>query len=611
MNLNKRSDAEARTDARVINPLPIIDGLTENMEVDVDALQGKNLKVFIRGADVEQGDVLLSNWRAVGANGYPFDFARDAVLVEDPAEVVVEIANDILERAKGGVGLYSYQIVNQAGQEGEESLRQFCYIGLRGLGIAAEKLPVVHVLEAHERVIVRQSADLRVVVAAYQAIQEGDTVEMTVRRFRSSGAELSPYKRQLSDVQRFNGEPLEWNLPDSQLNTVGTGGRVEISYQITLKGDEVLEPSRPETFTIQSAIEPSTLLPVPKAGDGGSDVIDPGNFLNGLPIVIDAYKDRAVGDYLVLVWSSNKKQVQQVVRLDESSLVTEHFRFTIEQKVLNESVGDAEVFYQFSRAGHALSSQVLLLKVEAPRATPPMPTVRDASSGAGAENYQIDASKLRRNGAFVIIPPQPKLRPGEHYDVHWHGHANGGRTVIEVPAVDDPDEPIVCNVPVDFVAANMGETDKDESRRFDVFYRIVDKDAALYWESPPLRLLIAPLAATAYSRIQCPEANTGGELKLTPAGASLTLDPWVFINEGHPLSIHLTGVGPQGEVISETLRNAVPVSQQEHVSGVQEALKYDVLQTLAFDRQFSVWASTTFDGQVWREFPRLNLTLRK
>ena len=53
MNLNKRSDAEARTDARVINPLPIIDGLTENMEVDVDALQGKNLKVFIRGADVE------------------------------------------------------------------------------------------------------------------------------------------------------------------------------------------------------------------------------------------------------------------------------------------------------------------------------------------------------------------------------------------------------------------------------------------------------------------------------------------------------------------------------------------------------------------------------
>ncbi|MGE8454655.1 MAG: RHS repeat-associated core domain-containing protein, partial [Pseudomonadales bacterium] len=130
----------------------------------------------------------------------------------------------------------------------------------------------------------------------------------------------------------------------------------------------------------------------------------------------------------------------------------------------NESVGDAEVFYQFSRVGHALSSQVLLLKVEAPRATPPMPTVRDAKPGTGTENYQIDASKLRRNGAFVIIPPQPKLRPGEHYDVHWHGHANGGRTVIEVPAVDDPDEPIVCNVPVDFVAANMGETDKDEAR---------------------------------------------------------------------------------------------------------------------------------------------------
>lgn len=133
--------------------------------------------------------------------------------------MIVEIDNKLVTAARGGYAFLSYQVNSTAG---DESLRQFCYIGLR----SASRLPVVQVLQSHGLEIVKAEVQqhVNVVAAAYQAIQEGDSAELTVRRFRSNGTELSPFVTQLISQQKFDGAPLEWQIPKAQLNTLDTGG---------------------------------------------------------------------------------------------------------------------------------------------------------------------------------------------------------------------------------------------------------------------------------------------------------------------------------------------------------------------------------------------------
>lgn len=583
------------------NPKPVIEGLTQELEVDVDALGGANLRVFIRGAKLQPGDVVLSNWRGLDAEGVAFDLVGDGTPVIDPANVIVELDNKQVSAARGGYAFLSYQVNSAAG---DESLRQFCYVGLR----SASRLPVVQVLQSHGLEIVKAEVQqhVKVVTAAYQAIQEGDKVELTVRRFRSSGSELSPFVTQLISQQKFEGEPLEWQIPKAQLNTVDAGGYLQVSYKIKLKDGIELDPSRTQKFMIRDVIDTGTLLPAPRVENGGSDEIDPGNYANGLPVVIDAYPQRAVGDYMMLAWglASGETHVQ-VFRLDQSSLVAKQFVLRIEHKWLVASLGAVQVFYQYGREGRSLTSKVLSLNVTRPRVTPPMPTVRGSQQATEADEFNIDAYDIRRSGAYVIIPAEADLRDGEHFEVHWYGEPNAGRVVIGTP---DGEGPRVFNVPADYVAANMGTT---PSKRFEVFYRIVHSSTGDYWDSKSVKLLVSPLEEHRYTRIDCPEAAATGELALVPGGATLTLARWVFITENQPLSIHMSGVAPDGEQLMETLRDSVPVSKAEVEAGVSEVLSYAVLDKLKSGEKFSVWASASFDGTQWWGFPKLDLVLRK
>ncbi|AHD17201.1 hypothetical protein C163_07160 [Pseudomonas sp. FGI182] len=583
------------------NPKPVIAGLTQDLEVDLDALGGANLKASIRGANLQAGDVVLSNWRGLDAEGVAFDLVADGTVVTDPDNVIVEIDNKIVTAARGGYAFLSYQVNDSAS---DESLRQFCYVGLR----SASRLPVVQVLQSHGLEIVKKDVQhLNVVAAAYQAIQEGDKAKLIVRRFRSNGNELTPaFETPLISQQKFKGEPLEWLVPKSAFNTVTTGGYLEIGYKVELKDGSELEASRVQKFMIRDGIDIGTLLPAPRVENGGSDEIDPGNYANGLPVAIDAYTQRAVGDYMMLAWvlASGEAHVQ-VVRVDQSSLVAKQFVLRIAHEWLVASLGAVQVFYQYGREGHSLTSEVLSLKVTRPRLTPPMPTVRGSSSTGAADEYNINAFDIRKSGAYVIIPAEADLREGEDFEVHWQGESNAGRVIIKTP---DAEGPRVFNVPADFVAANMGTT---PSKRFEVFYRIVDRETNLYWESKPVKLLILPLAEERYQLIDCPEANASGELVLAPGGATLTLAPWAFINDNQLLSIHLTGVAPDDRPVAEVLRDSVPVSESEVKAGVIDALSYAVLDKLKSGDKFFVWASVSFDGTQWWSFPKLDLTLKK
>lgn len=234
-----------------------------------------------------------------------------------------------------------------------------------------------------------------------------------------------------------------------------------------------------------------------------------------------------------------------------------------------------------------------------------MPTVRGSAGTGEADEYNIDAYDIRKNGAYIIIPDEADIRDGENVQVHWMGESSAGQVVIKSPSAEGPR---VFNVPADYVAANMGTT---PSKRFEVFYRIVDGKTGLYLDSKPVKLLVLPLASERYTRVDCPEASGDGNLVLAPGGATLTLEPWAFIREGQLLSLNLSGVTPGGEPVMEVLRDSVPVSDSEVKVGVSDVLSYALLNRLASNGRFSVWASASFDGVQWWEFPKLGLTLRK
>ena len=585
------------------NPKPMIEGLTQNLEIDLDALGSANLLAPIRGANLKAGDLVLSNWRGLGSEGQAFDIVADGKIVTDPDTFFLEINNATVKAARGGYAFLSYQV---GAVTAEESLRQFCYIGLR----APNRLPVVQAMQSHALELVY--ADLQqhanVVTAAYQAIQEGDQAELTVRRFRSSGTELSKYTTALASEQKFEGQPLEWHIPKSQLNTVGVGGHLLISYKITLKDGTVLDESRIQKITMRDAIDTPSQLPAPRVDNAGSDEIDPGNYVNGLPVVIDGYPHRAVGDHLMVAWvmASGETHVQ-VARLDESSVAAKQFVFHIEHERLLTSLGAVKVFYQYGREGRSLTSKELGLTVTRPRATPPMPTIRNASVGGEDNEYDIDAFVIRNSGADVIIPAEADLRDNEYFEVHWQGERNAGCVVVPAPSAEGPR---VFNVPATFIAANMGTA---PSKRFPVFYRIVDKNTKLYWESKPVKLLVKPLEKNRYKTIDCPEATAAAELIVKrDEGATLKLAPWAFVAAGQLLSIHFSGILDDGKEtpVAEIIRDRVPVTAAEVGAGVSDVLSPELLSQLKESSNFQVWASVSFDKVQWWDFPSLDLKIK-
>ena len=71
MNINAQSRAVAmRTGgASSRTPKPVIEGLTQNLEVDLAALGNGDLKATIQGAGLQPGDKVYSNWRGLNSAG--------------------------------------------------------------------------------------------------------------------------------------------------------------------------------------------------------------------------------------------------------------------------------------------------------------------------------------------------------------------------------------------------------------------------------------------------------------------------------------------------------------------------------------------------------------
>jgi len=583
------------------NPAPSITAQNEWGEIDVKNLNGKDLDFVIKDADIKFGQSIYPVWRGIAADGTPFD--ELTAMVEVPVEydstktMTARVTNRFVEPFEGGWAFLSYK-VNDALETTPDSMRVFCYLGLRDRGGVAETLPVVQARQTHDRVIVTSELDsegVHLLAPSYRAMQIGDSIELETRRFKADGDEVMDPAYEVHEVTEDTlGAPLQWQVPKSHFIRV-QDGRVEFQYTITLDGNGEQIKSPVQVMAVKNAPSPIDLLTQPNVDGFTGESLDPGKFPNGITVRVPAHRDIQVGDYVLLYWQ-RPDQVEpevQFARMDASNLESNETVFQINAALLVP--GDHEVFYQFAREGHALTSDRLVVEFETARELT-VPAVERA--GEDGDDKQVLLAEHAILGAYVIVPDIP-LQSGERFEVYWDGYGDEGKIIT----LDyESDNPLKFKIPPSVVAANMHQPGENDSRRFKVFYKIVDEDGMRTAPSAAVDLRIQPLLFN--SLITCAQIETNAELwrsKVEPSGALLEVKGallWPFAAPGQLLTIAIK----EGAV----LRNRVAVSAVEHGNKwIQQRLFLAVFDGLTDGTKYSVYAEISFDGgDSWHRFDK-------
>ncbi|MNN07835.1 hypothetical protein D3C81_1206700 [compost metagenome] len=286
--------------------------------------------------------------------------------------------------------------------------------------------------------------------------------------------------------------------------------------------------------------------------------------------------------------------------MDASSLQSDETVFRVDASLL--VAGDHQVFYQIARAGHALTSNSLEVEFETPRSLAAPLIERAIADTPGKQKLLADSAIL---GAYVTVPDIP-LRPGERFEVHWDGYEKNGKQVTETPVEEGGRR---FRIDPGVVAANMHQPGADDSRRFSVFYHIVDEDGVRSAPSAAVDLRVQPLVFDV--NITCLQAETNGELRrsrLTPNGAMLEVSGallWPFAAPGQPFTLAIES--------GTVLRDRVPVTAGEHGNKrIQQWLSVAVYNGLEESKQYTVNGNVSFDsGDSWHALRPLRLTPKK
>ncbi|MFF7065456.1 hypothetical protein [Pseudomonas sp. NPDC008258] len=593
-----RRSVDGRDEQSQHNPPPEIPTQTALGEIDVNNLNGDDLEFVIKDADIKFGQYIYPIWRGIAADGTPFD-ELDA-MVEVPIDydttktMTAKVTNRFVEPFDGGWAFLSYK-VDDADEDTLDSKRVFCYLGLRDRGDGAETLAVAQARESHDRVIVAsdlESEGVRLLAPSYRAMQVGDSIELVARKFNAAGDEVTPPATELHEVTEANaGEPLQWQVAKSHFIRV-QDGRAEFQYTITLAGNGEQVSSPVQEMAVARAASPVDLLSEATVDGFTGAPLDPGMFPDGLIVRVPAYPGVQVGDHVLLHWKSPRALEPEVqfARMDTSSLQSDETVFRIDAALLEP--GEHQVFYQFARAGHALTSHSLEVAFETARNLAAPGIERAEADEPGTQKLAADYAIL---GAYVTVP-DVLLRPGEYFEVHWDGYEHNGKQVT-----DTPEEGNGRRFKIDpgVVAANMHQPGQNHSRRFKVFYHIVDDSGVRSAPSDAVDLRVQPLDI--FNNIKCPQAETSGELwrsKLTPNGAMLEVSGrllWPFAAPGQLFTLAIE----DGAV----LRNRVPVTAGEHSGGrIQQWLNVAMYNGLEEGRQYTISGEISFDkGDSWHK----------
>ncbi|KHL76429.1 hypothetical protein PpSQ1_00105 [Pseudomonas putida] len=590
------------------NPAPEIPTQNAWGEIDVKNMNGAPLQFVITDADIRFGQYIYPVWRGIAADGTPFD-ELDAMCdvpfdYDTTKTMVASVTNRFVEPYDGGWAFLSYK-VDDAAESTPDSMRVFCYLGLRDRGGDAETLSVAQARESHDRVIVASDLDtegVRLFAPRYRALQVGDSIELVARKFNAADDEVTPPASEVYEVTEANlAEPLQWQVAKSHFIRV-QDGRVEFQYTITLAGNGEKIESPVQEVAVARAPSPVDLLPEPEV-DGFTGIpLDPGKFPDGVTVRIPSYPGIQAGDYLLLHWKSpvQIEPAVQFARMDASSLQSDETVFRVDASLL--VAGDHQVFYQIARAGHALTSNSLEVEFETPRSLAAPLIERAEADTPGKQKLLADSAIL---GAYVTVPDIP-LRPGERFEVHWDGYEKNGKQVTDTPVEEGGRR---FKIDPGVVAANMHQPGADDSRRFSVFYHIVDEDSVRSAPSAAVDLRVQPLVFDV--NITCLQAETNGELRrsrLTPNGAMLEVSGtllWPFAAPGQPFTLAIES--------GTVLRDRVPVTAGEHGNKrIQQWLSVAVYNGLEESKQYTVNGNVSFDsGDSWHALRPLRLTPKK
>lgn len=603
MNVKQPSDQHVTR-----NPLPIVPLRNDTtMALDLDALGSDPLYITIKGNHIGGGDEVYMIWRGAAPDGTPFDELGAAQRVPNDYDPAVGwdgffISNRLVVSTKDGWGFISYK-VNDPAESSEDSFRVFCYVGKRPQP-AGERLPVAQALQSHDRVIVWDELEtdgVLFLVPPYQAMQEGDRVDLVLTGYTSDGTQQPPETERLDVTADDVGQALQCWFAKSIFTRIREG-RAEVQYRITLAGRPPELSSAVQTFSVARLPSTVDLLPKPEVEGYTGGPIDPGVYPRGLTVRVPSYPGLQPSDHLLLYWQDAITPVPdvQVARMDLSSVEASEIVFSIAAGALKPA-GERSLLYHFAREGEAMASEPLSLQV-VPGRQLQLPIIEQAEND-GEEKQRLFATSVI-TGAYVIVP-EIDLAPGERIEVVWQGPVDEARQVVDTPEKDSPRR---FKIAPGVIAASMHQPSAPESRRFPVFYRIV-ADGAPDLPSPSIDLRVEPLAVSSYPTLFCaiPSAPTGDlhEDQLQPQGALLRLMPWSFIGLGQLLTLYVEDVA--------VLRDAQPVTAEEIAAGwVDQWLSKEVFARMENGKVHRVHAKISFDSGVSdHRMPALGLTPHK
>ncbi|WP_448144967.1 hypothetical protein [Pseudomonas silesiensis] len=574
---------------------PIIPLLIEGT-IDPEALNGGPLKTYAKYSDPDLGDILYQSWLGLDENGNPID-VKDIPIFIDPDDeedlgFLMEITNKYVNDLNNGQVFYSYFLERKGLPPKEESKRIHFGIGKHGL-VSAPQIKESHDLQLDPDAIEDQLMTISVVPQT--AMSNGDSVKVYWEGKFEDGTVGPPVTLPAKtlndrDTDWTNNpqEVLSWTVPRANV-AVLEGGMITLHYEITYASPAAQATTKSAQRSILVTPPAAAELLVPTVKDLDGTEINPGQFLEGIQVVIPPYQGIRVGDEVLVygtrigVTANSPKNTIQYLKVDRSHIDSGRIEVPIAAKWLLDNVGagsggtpqkpdNVTLRYQYARADAAGSSASLALSIRQPLVLP-APTV-DHSTDKGDQLDPIRAIC----GAFIAIPETATIG-GEEVTAYWNGFGPDGSFETTVPSQRDP---MKFKVPADKLPANFGKT-------VEVTYKVAGQYA-----QPSLQLFINQL--TNHPVILCDKAEGGSPPTLRrshiPAeGALLTVEPWSFISTRHKVRLWLTARGISDlDIIA--VRN---VELEETTGGVKARLFETALSGIATGDTLTLRASVSFD----------------
>lgn len=573
-------------------PAPVIP-LLEGDSLDLERLGNERLETFLCYPGMAVGDRIWPRFFGCGANGEIFDRPPTPVTIEkleSDGSFLVTLDNDLLRSLDKGVAFYSY--AKDIGTEApgyhleETSMRLFFYIN-KPVDSSVLLAPP-HFMESDGLVIdlERVPGDGQVITAAYPFMLENDKVVLSWKDTFYS----EQFTKQLKDEDL--GKPLVWRIDSAFLQLAGEW--CELSYTIEYAGGRKSEsPSQRFTIVGRGAGQ-SPSLPAPKVPDHSGDILDPNQYREGLPVVVDDYGVQ-YGDELLLT-AQGAQTSRSMLRVDRSIQDSGRLAFTVPDEWLQAHLGDrVRVTWQWTRQGAAADSAPLELTLSRPLdlkgpfiedATPKDPDP-DESFDPDIKDFGFIYPDRLREGAYARIPVESETGDGK-ITLYWEGFGEKGKYETSTPVVGNTHR---FQIPSTAVPANF-------DRRVKIFYTVEDS-AGITHISPAYGLRIEPLTSSSFEAVQCP-AFPNGAISLAAVKDEvifyLSSRSWHFFDQGQEVLVYVRGHA-EPPVPDKVIRDRTTISKEEWLAD-QLLMKLDktYLEGLTLHSALNIYVEVSFDG---------------